>query len=505
MPPNSSDSTKFDTIHMPDPEETQKRQKDPDPERFLSSPKPRPDVSGFLKRHASALLTLSAIAGGICLGFSLRLANLTTKQVKYICFPGELMLRMLQMLVLPLVISSVITGMSFMDRKVYGKMAIQAFSYYIGTTFCAILTGIVLVMLIQPGKHKGNYIVFSGGHVEPVQTVDAFLDLIRNMFPPSLVEACFRKYKTAYNIINSTTTLLEDNLTEIETIEKMPKPGTVDGVNVLGLVIFCVGFGLILGSLEDQGKPLRDLFDCMNAIVMRLVTIAIWYSPVGIIFLIGGQIMQMKDLGVMGNHLAMYTLCVITGLFIHGFVTLPAIYFAVTRKNPYVFMSGLLHALVTAFGTASSSATLPVTIQCLQRHCMDKRVMRFVLPLGAITTMDGTALYEAVAAIFIAQMNDVELNLGHVTIIIITSTTSTIGATSIPQAGLVTLVMVLTSVGLPAENITFIIAVDCILDRLRTATNVLGDCYGVGVVQHLCKDTLPAKVCLVEEKEENPK
>ncbi|KAF7666726.1 hypothetical protein LDENG_00095510 [Lucifuga dentata] len=378
-------------------------------------------------------------------------------------------------------------------------MGLLALCYYSGTTLSAVITGITLVVIIQPGKNSWHTSASSGGSVDSVRTADAFLDL----------------YKTVYSKSSSTTNPFDvDNVTETNEIE--PIPGTVDGANILGLLVFSAGFGLILGSMEAQGKPLRDLFDCLNTTIMHLVAVVIWYSPVGILFLIGGQVVAMEDIGQMGRQLAMYTACVITGLMIHSFVTLPLIYIGVTHKNPYKFIGGLLQALTTAFGTASSSATIPITVRCLQKNHMDKRVMRFVLPLGATMTMDGTALYEAVAAIFIAQVNNVELNLGQITLISITATASAISATGIPQAGLVTMVIVLTSVGLPTENLPFIIAVDWMLsscmfghrDRLRTATNVLGDCIGVGVVQHLSmhdlqKSTLSQET-LVEENKVNP-
>ncbi|XP_011799763.1 excitatory amino acid transporter 1 isoform X4 [Piliocolobus tephrosceles] len=351
------------------------------------------DVKSYLFRNAFVLLTVTAVIVGTILGFTLRPYRMSYREVKYFSFPGELLMRMLQMLVLPLIISSLVTGMAALDSKASGKMGMRAVVYYMTTTIIAVVIGIIIVIIIHPGKGtKEN--MHREGKIVRVTAADAFLDLIR-------------------------------------------------------------------------------------------------YAPVGILFLIAGKIVEMEDMGVIGGQLAMYTVTVIVGLFIHAVIVLPLLYFLVTRKNPWVFIGGLLQALITALGTSSSSATLPITFKCLEENNgVDKRVTRFVLPVGATINMDGTALYEALAAIFIAQVNNFELNFGQIITISITATAASIGAAGIPQAGLVTMVIVLTSVGLPTDDITLIIAVDWFLDRLRTTTNVLGDSLGAGIVEHLSRHEL---------------
>ncbi|XP_042731232.1 excitatory amino acid transporter 1 isoform X4 [Lagopus leucura] len=351
------------------------------------------DVKSYLLRNAFVLFTVVAVILGVILGFSLRSYKMSYREVKYFSFPGELLMRMLQMLVLPLIVSSLVTGIAALDSKASGKMGVRAVVYYMSTTIIAVLIGIIIVVIIHPGKGtKEN--MHREGKIVQVTAADAFLDLIR-------------------------------------------------------------------------------------------------YAPLGILFLIAGKIVEMEDMGVIGGQLAMYTVTVIIGLLIHAVIVLPLLYFLITRKNPWVFIGGLIQALVTALGTSSSSATLPVTFKCLEEiNGVDKRVTRFVLPVGATINMDGTALYEALAAIFIAQVNNFDLNFGQIITISITATAASIGAAGIPQAGLVTMVIVLTSVGLPTDDITLIIAVDWFLDRLRTTTNVLGDSIGAGIVEHLSRHEL---------------
>uniref|UniRef100_A0A2R8PDV9 Amino acid transporter n=1 Tax=Callithrix jacchus TaxID=9483 RepID=A0A2R8PDV9_CALJA len=476
------------------------------------------DVKSYLFRNAFVLLTVTAVIVGeeetykgvqnlgcTILGFTLRPYRMSYREVKYFSFPGELLMRMLQMLVLPLIISSLVTGMAALDSKASGKMGMRAVVYYMTTTIIAVVIGIIIVIIIHPGKGtKEN--MHREGKIVRVTAADAFLDLIRNMFPPNLVEACFKQFKTNYEkrsfkvpiqanetlvgaVINNVSEAME-TLTRI-TEELVPVPGSVNGVNALGLVVFSMCFGFVIGNMKEQGQALREFFDSLNEAIMRLVAVIMWYAPVGILFLIAGKIVEMEDMGVIGGQLAMYTVTVIVGLLIHAVIVLPLLYFLVTRKNPWVFIGGLLQALVTALGTSSSSATLPITFKCLEENNgVDKRVTRFVLPVGATINMDGTALYEALAAIFIAQVNNFELNFGQIITISITATAASIGAAGIPQAGLVTMVIVLTSVGLPTDDITLIIAVDWFLDRLRTTTNVLGDSLGAGIVEHLSRHEL---------------
>ncbi|GFS78580.1 hypothetical protein NPIL_618001 [Nephila pilipes] len=379
-------------------------------------------------------------------------------------------------------------------------MGSWALLYYISTTIFAAVLGILLVLAIQPGDPTIKELSDYRGDSRHVSTLDAFLDLIRNMFPENLLTACFQQVETVFRQISKNVTVAPMEYVDGEvTIANDSQPITYfdrkqvykDGTNVLGLIVFCIAFGIIGGQLGEFGAPMVRFFIILNEIIMRIVIIIMWYSPFGIMSLIVGKIMAINDLAKTAEQLGLYMLTVVAGLAIHACVTLPFLYFVVTHKNPFTFFKGMLQAWVTALGTASSAATLPVTFRCLEENNgVDKRVTRFVLPVGATVNMDGTALYEAVAAIFIAQMNGIDLSAGQVISVSLTATAASIGAASVPSAGLVTMLLVLTSVGLPTEDISMIVAVDWLLDRVRTSINVLGDAFGAGIIHHLCRGEL---------------
>jgi Na+/H+-dicarboxylate symporter len=222
---------------------------------------------------------------------------------------------------------------------------------------------------------------------------------------------------------------------------------------------------------------------------MRLVHWIMLVAPIGIFGLVGARIGKAGGFaGFMPELMALgkYFFTVLFGLALHGLVTLPLILFFIGRRNPIRYGSGVGTALLNAFSTASSSATIPLTMEGVEdQNGISNRVASFVLPLGATINMDGTALYEAVAAMFIAQVYGIELGPVQQFVIFITATLAAVGAAGIPEAGLVTMVIVLKAVGLPIEGIGLILTIDWLLDRFRTTVNVWGDAVGAGVIETL--------------------
>ncbi|ELT91366.1 hypothetical protein CAPTEDRAFT_224146 [Capitella teleta] len=485
----------------------------------------------WVVKNLLLVLTVLGVIFGVILGFCLRLTNPSSEVVELISFPGDVLMRMLKMLILPLIpglpISFSSLGLAALDAKASGRMGSRALIYYFSTTILAAIVGIFCVLAIHPGDPSIKGELGSGASSEKVSSADAILDLIRNLFPENLVEACFRHQGTVYvpkeiSIVpptvapsNSTATMAATTMASVVTeglnatnvtgaavSATTRKLAYKDGMNVLGIIGFCIMFGIIIGQMGEKARVMIDFFSCLNEIVMRIVYVIMWYSPFGIMCLIAGKILSLENLATTAEQLGMYMVTVITGLLIHACITLSLMFWIITRRNPAKFFKGLLPAWITAIGTASSTATLPLTFKNLEENNgIDKRVTRFVLPVGATINMDGTALYEAVAAIFIAQMNGIHLDAGEVITVSLTATLASVGAASVPSAGLVTMLLVLTAVGLPTEDISLIVAVDWLLDRIRTSINVLGDSYGAGIVYHLCKDDLDAEDARMEAEQ----
>nr|XP_023685490.1 excitatory amino acid transporter 3-like [Paramormyrops kingsleyae] len=430
----------------------------------------------MLRKSPCLIATVVAVILGAGLGVLVReFGSLSRLQKQYLGFPGEVLMRMLKLVILPLIVSSIITGVAALNSEVSFRIGFCVITYYLSTTALAVCLGMVLVATINPGLSHGPHSVVWNGSAEHVSTLDAMLDLIRNMFPENLVQACFEQYKTQrkeakhqsmlYGNREHTpgpvtmTMLSPQNLTKEYTIVGV----YTDGINVLGLIVFCVVFGLVIRQMGDKGRILVEFFDAMNEATMKLVQIIMWYMPVGILFLIAAKVLEVEDWGIF-RKLGLFMVTVLCGLSIHSLISLPFLYVVIVRKNPFRFIWGLAEALTTAFVLSSSSATLPITFRCAEEHNrIDRRVTRFMLPVGATINMDGTALYEAVAAIFVAQLHDYELDVGRIVTISITATVASIGAAGIPSAGAVTTLMVLTSVGLPVHDVSLLIAVDWLL------------------------------------------
>ncbi|MBW7859025.1 MAG: dicarboxylate/amino acid:cation symporter, partial [Leptonema sp. (in: Bacteria)] len=258
---------------------------------------------------------------------------------------------------------------------------------------------------------------------------------------------------------------------------------------ILPIIIFCIILGVALLTQRQKSKIVFDAMEVIESAIIKIVDLILIFAPFGIFGLIANRA---ATLGDDFYHelfaLRYYFMIVLLGLLIHGTIILPSIYAFFTKRNPTKFMGSLLPVFGTCFATASSSATLPLTLTIVQeKEGVAAETAGFVLPLGATVNMGGTALYEAVAAMFIAHLYGIELDVSAQIIVFLTATLAAIGAAGIPEAGLVTMAIVLKAVGLPLEGIALILSIDWFLDRCRTVVNVFGDTVGAAILDTLIK------------------
>jgi len=358
---------------------------------------------------------------------------------------AEIFIRLLKMLIVPLILASMVMGVARVgDVRKLGRIGGETVAYYLVTTWASVAVGLAMVNLVRPGIGAP----LLGGEVpQGATTVVSLKDIVLNLFPANPIKAMAE-------------------------------------MDILPLIFFSLLLGGVLTTMGEKGKPLVSFFDSLNETMMRITDLVIRLAPVGVFALLARVVAQTGP-GIFAN-LGKYMATVLLGLTIHGFITLPLILRFLGSSSPRRYVGALAPALTTAFSTASSSATLPLTMDCVERRAgVPGRIGSFVLPLGATVNMDGTALYESVAAVFIAQVYGVSLGLGQQVLVFLTATLAAIGAAGIPSAGLVTMAIVLKAVGLPLEGIGMILAVDRILDMCRTTLNVWGDAVGCAVVARL--------------------
>ncbi len=359
----------------------------------------------------------------------------------------ELFLRLLRMAILPLVITSIVSAVIQVgSSKGLGKISLRTITYYLTTSVLAILTGQVLVNVFKPGKGAKIGLLETP---EGIGVVDqGFGDLLLNIIPENPFEA-------------------------------------MANGDVLPVIFFSLLFGFFVTQLKiDQRNLLGNVFQAAFEAMMKLTSFVIWTAPIGVFGIIAG-IVARTGFDAFAS-LGKFFLVVIAGLSIHFFITLPLILKYVGKMSPAKHFRGMLSALLTGFSTCSTIVTLPLTLKAVTEVSgASKKAAGFVLPIGATINMDGTALYECVATIFIAQVYGFDLGLAQQGIIVITAVLASIGAASIPMSGFVMLTIILNAVGLPLEGVALILAVDRILDMFRTTVNVYSDSVGAVVISRL--------------------
>ncbi|MBL7249652.1 dicarboxylate/amino acid:cation symporter [Alloalcanivorax marinus] len=364
---------------------------------------------------------------------------------------GELFINALKMVVVPLITTAIISGMiNVGDDDNLGRLGAKTVVFYLATSLIAILVGLVVVNLIVPGVIDGqpakDLLGLAKETDQALQSIEGrgaadFTEILRQLLPPNLFQAAAE-------------------------------------TQMLGLIVFSLFFGYFLRTLGGApGEHLRQTVEGIYQVVLRITMVIIRFAPLGVFGLIAATVTRTGLDAV--EPLALFFITVLLALGLHMFVVMPLLIRFLAKRSPWRHLQAMTPALLTAFSSASSAATLPLSMECVEKRSgVSNRTASFVLPLGATVNMDGTALYECVAAIFIAQAYGLDLSLTTQFVIVLTALLTSIGVASIPAASLVAITVILGVIGLPAEAIGLILVTDRLLDMCRTAVNVWGDSVG---------------------------
>ena len=395
-------------------------------------------------------------------------------------FVGNLFIQALKMIIVPLVVSSIIAGIAGLGgMDGFGRLGLKTLLFYTGTSLCAVLVGLTLVNTIQPGlddKGRANTEILAalqsqsdGASSEQKAKVEAaaerkpgdYADLFKKMIPPNIFKAAS------------------------------------DNQGLLGMIFFSIIFALAMTRLpNDNMRPLLGSVQGVNDVMIKVTQWIMLFAPIGVFGLLLPTVYNTgPELFLL---LGKYFITVLLALAIHMFIIMPLILHLVGGVNPWAHFRAMRMALLTAFSTASSAATLPQTMHCVQKNAgVSKRVTSFTLPLGATVNMDGTALYECVAVLFVAQVMGIEMNVAAQLAVVVTALLTSIGVAGVPSASLVAILLILNSSGIPNANMAVValLAVDRLLDMSRTAVNVFGDsCAAVCVARTEGENALASNV-----------
>ncbi|UCC78731.1 MAG: dicarboxylate/amino acid:cation symporter [Candidatus Zixiibacteriota bacterium] len=360
---------------------------------------------------------------------------------------GDMFIRLLRMIIIPLITASLISGISSIGSgEGLGRLGAKTFIYYMSTSLMAITVGMVIMNMVAPGY---------GIHLDLGEAPETFKETTS-------------VWQSVYSLIQS---MVPTNLVK----------AIADG-DILPLIFFCILFGIFITRLPEKGRVLfTDIFSNFFEIMMKITHLVIMVAPFGIFGLIT------KVVATTGFDalvpLLKYFFCILGGLMFHAFITLPLLLRLVGRVSPVRHVKAMIPALLTAFSTASSGATLPLTMECVEKRAgVSNKVTSFVLPMGATINMDGTALYEAAAVLFIAQTYGIHLGIVQQLIVVITALAASVATAAIPKASLATIPMIMAAIGVPFEGIAIIQVFDRILDMCRTTVNVFSDSCGAVVI-----------------------
>ena len=369
-----------------------------------------------------------------------------SEHVHLVAWMGDIFIKAIKMIIIPLIFTSIISGIANVGSgDNLGRLGFKTIAYYLSTSTAALFTGLVIVNIFKPGV--GADLGFAN-QVEGLGVAkESFGSTLMNIVPDNLFVA-----------------MVENQM--------------------LSIIFFAILMGFFITKTKEKSqKILLGFFDSLFELIMKITLFVIRFTPFGIFGIVAKQVAENNDLGELFSRLGLFMLVVILALFIHAFIVLPIVLKTIGRVSPIKHFNAMRTPLITAFSTSSSNATLPLTMNAVKKNSgVSTKISSFTLPLGATVNMDGTALYELVAAMFIAQAYGIELTFTEQIIGVLTGLLASIGAAGIPMAGLVMISVVLSAMGLPLEGVGLILAVDRLLDMFRTTVNVWSDSCGAVII-----------------------
>ena len=405
-----------------------------------------------MKKLALHWQILIGMFAGVVLGVLLSFTDWGPQLIKDWIKPfGTIFINLLKLIAMPLILASLIKGVSDLkDISKLSAMGGRTIGIYLFTTILAVILGLVLVNTIQPGKS-----------IQEETRQELMMAYEDNASEKRAAAAQQREAGPLQPLVD----IVPDNIFK----------ATTNNRNMLQVIFFAVFFGIGLILIpSEKAAPVKAFFDAFNEVILKLIDLIMLAAPYGVFALLAALVVESPSLDLF-QALGMYAITLLIGLFLM-IVVYTILVRLVTGKTPSFFLNGIAPAQLLAFSTSSSAATLPVTMERVEEHLgVDEEVASFVLPIGATINMDGTSVYQAVAAVFIAQAFGLDLTLGTQLGIILTATLASIGAAAVPGAGMVMLVIVLGQAGIPEAGLALIFAIDRPLDMCRTITNVTGD------------------------------
>ncbi|KAM8878293.1 excitatory amino acid transporter 3-like [Spinachia spinachia] len=447
----------------------------------------------FVLRNKRPASWLAVCVLGISLGLILKFTvPMTMLGKEFISFPGEIVIRFIQAITISLIVSTIITGFSVFETS--KKVELRAAAVFLSTTLLSVASGFILVMLIEPGVTYGK----TGETADIEQSfaiVGNLLDIVWNIVPNDLIASCFQHHESEMREFE----IEADNNSGPETNPTQARPlvYVVEGTNMLGLIFWSFVFGLIFHNIGTKGENMKVFFSGLSIFSKSWLNASLSYLPFAVLLMVSGEVIEFQDWEIIPK-LGKFIAAVLAGLSFHGAVVLPLIYFSFAKRNPCTVVRKVYPALLSAFLHSSSSATLPLTLQrCEEELGVDRRISRFMLPIGTKISRNGTALYQVIAVVFIAQLSHIHLNASQlITIFVLVVVIA--GAEGISSSWSVTTFFVLTAVGLPAEGTAILVVVDWLINHCNKVVNAFGNCISVALIHEVSKNDLEEMMELEE-------